>query len=234
MRILLKISFANELPAKINQHYLQSCVYRLLRKAGFEDIHRNPYKYFCFSNLFTTNKDDNYNLIISSPRKSLIYALNGSIKSTKISLGDIPGVIHNTIIIKNTLSKVQKLVTSTPIVLSIHKSLFTTYNLKSSRDYLYWTNEMPLNAFWDQLHVNLIRKYNKFHNTNLPENINIFTSIKYKSFSLVPYKKGQVAGTNWEFDYTPTQENKKIVEFCVESGFGQKNTAGFGFINKIT
>lgn len=90
MRLIIK--FEKQEKIKIKQNQLQGFVYRLIKKAGFEDIHdsaQNLPRFFNFSQLFL-GKDNFLTLIISSPRENLIKNLKHSVKKGEIiRLGDI-------------------------------------------------------------------------------------------------------------------------------------------------
>jgi CRISPR-associated endoribonuclease Cas6 len=110
--------------------------------------------------------------------------------------------------------------------------MFKDFHIDSDRHNLQWTNKLPLNAFVEQLNKNLIRKYNSYNEEIVPKDTKLFRSFKFKNFALVPFKKGKISGSFWEFGlntHLPILE--KLINFGLDTGFGEKNSAGFGFMN---
>ncbi|MBD3363139.1 CRISPR-associated endoribonuclease Cas6 [Candidatus Dojkabacteria bacterium] len=243
MRLLITLSPLQDTPQPISKHHIQSTFYKIFKAIKLNKIHlKEGYKYFCFSNIFPFKKNKEFkkssklNILFSSPQKDLIYSLNGYLNSKPIiNLGKYKFQIENSKALNNFYNKTNLvLITATPIVITIHKHLFTKFNIKSDREQLLWNNGMPLNAFVEGLNINLIRKYNKYNNTQVDEKINLIKNFKFKNFALVPYQKGKIAASYWEF--VPNIKSKlvkQIVNFGLDCGFGEKNSAGFGFMNII-
>jgi CRISPR-associated endoribonuclease Cas6 len=68
--------------------------------------------------------------------------------------------------------------------------------------------------------------------------VNIFDSFRFKkqiSTRLSIDKFEQVIiGSIWEFIFNPTNINKDIIQFALDSGLGERNSLGFGFMNVMT
>ncbi|MEO0270100.1 MAG: CRISPR-associated endoribonuclease Cas6, partial [candidate division WOR-3 bacterium] len=71
--------------------------------------------------------------------------------------------------------------------------------------------------------------------TNI-ESFSLFEQFKFKkevcNHVIIKGKEYKVIGSIWEFMFSYfDNEQKKILEFGVDCGFGERNSFGFGFIN---
>lgn len=246
MRILLKLSPQQDTPQPVPQYSIQSSLYRILKTINKDNIHDSGrYKYFCFSNIFPYKinqsflQDEILNLMISTPDIDLINNLKSffDFKPDLFFMIDRKKYIFNVVESKKLqIDPVGKILsTSTPISITMPGYLFEKYGIKSERQSVHWTNKMPLNAFIDALTNNLIYKYEKYHSLTFDKDIPLFRSFKFKGFALVPYKNTKIACSRWELNpISETDIQRDIIKFGVEVGFGQRNSAGFGFINPIS
>ena len=82
---------------------------------------------------------------------------------------------------------------------------------------------------------NLFKKYNLFHNTKTEE-FPIFEKFIFKK-SVVNHvikngREHRVFGSLWEFNFNYlSNEQRKILNFGLDAGFGELNSLGFGFMN---
>lgn len=224
----------------MDPYLIQGCIYNLLKESGNELIHDElGFKYFCFSSLFPFipktpfKKGQLVNLLLSSPRKEIIYAIAGLFTQQKsFRIGSYVFEILKTNIFTPSFNGGDILITATPINISIASEMYERYGIKSEKPTIHWTNKMPLNAFIESLEHNSIHKYEKFFNRNFKFSDPLFRSFKFKNFALVPYKKAKIAGSNWEFELNnENKEYQRLFEFLLDTGFGQRNSAGFGFMN---
>jgi len=241
VRLLLKINPKQKTPQPIDPHKIQGFIYNLAKNTDFEKVHdRERYKYFCFSNIFPFEPGEplkesrNYNLLISTPENNFLTFLQGRFRSGFIfDLGEYEFEVVNCKKVNPKVTPESKLKTSTPAVASIPKSLYDKYNIESDREYMYWNKDMPLNAFVDLTSKNSVRKYNEYNDKNLNEDLQLFRSYKFKRGALVNYKDADIAGSIWEFKPNPKQESLNILNFLLDAGIGEKNSAGFGFFNVV-
>ncbi|MFZ8830420.1 MAG: CRISPR-associated endoribonuclease Cas6 [Candidatus Aenigmatarchaeota archaeon] len=64
----------------------------------------------------------------------------------------------------------------------------------------------------------------------------IFEIFKFRKEVAIPLiinvKEQIVIGSTWSFHFTYlTKEQKEILEFGIDCGFGERNSLGFGFVN---
>lgn len=241
MRLLLKINPQQKTPQPIDPHKIQGFIYNLAKGTDFEQVHdRDRYKYFCFSNIFPFESNQpfkssrNYNLLITTPDKNLLIFLQGRLRDGYVfNLGDYKFKVINCQKVNPNVTPESKLKTSTPAVASIPQDLYDKYDIESDREYMYWNKDMPLNAFVDLTSKNSVRKYNEYNDKNLPEDLQLFRSYKFKRGALVDYKDAEIAGSIWEFKPNPQQKALDVLNFLLDTGIGEKNSSGFGFLNII-
>ncbi|MBD3231142.1 CRISPR-associated endoribonuclease Cas6 [Candidatus Dependentiae bacterium] len=244
MLLFLKIIPQRDTPQPLNPFFMQSFLYRIfINDQEYKKIHEKfNFKYFCFSNIYPfeknkpLKKEKEYFWQISSPDKKLINYIKKNLKEKKnIKLGKSIFDLKE-ITIKKRPDRFSIVSTITPIVVSIPDKIIKTNNIiKDTGKVLYWNKKMPLNIFIEALNRNCIKKYNQFFNTGYNLELNLFNTYKFKRGALVDYiKKGQKAripGSVWEFIVSNNNPEYKIIKFCLDTGFGEKNSAGFGFVN---
>ena len=228
-------------------HKLQGFIYSLLKETDYSILHDlKPYKFFCFSNIFPVDEtiDTGHKklLIISSPDKFFIKILEDKLNEiANIHIGEMEFGLSDTKSFKVKLGDSIKLISATPIIIRIPKRNYDKYDIPKKfrkKRYVYWRKEYNFEAFVKQLEENLIKKYNEFHCSNT-EIERIFEIYKFKKGPIINHvvingKEQIFVGSTWEFSFSYlSKEQKKILEFGIDCGFGERNSYGFGFINII-
>lgn len=82
---------------------------------------------------------------------------------------------------------------------------------------------------------NLFKKYKEFFNTEIEE-FPIFEQFLYKkptcSHAFIEGRERMLVGSVWEFVFSGIYgEKRKLLEFALDAGFGERNSLGFGFMN---
>ncbi|MEM3829443.1 MAG: CRISPR-associated endoribonuclease Cas6, partial [Conexivisphaerales archaeon] len=208
----------------------------------FGDLHNKPgSKYFCFSNIFpigNIKKDSEVNLIISSPVSELIDVLKKRISSnSKINIGEYSFELLSLKKMELNLGSRIDLITATPIVIRIPKHRYKEYKIRSKRPYEYWKKTMPMNIFIDRVETNFIKKYNSFFGINM-EKIKLFEKYEFKKEVSVIVKQttggSVIVGSLWKFSTVFIEKDKlPIFKFLIDTGLGEMNSEGFGFLNPI-
>jgi CRISPR-associated endoribonuclease Cas6 len=230
-------------------HKLQGFIYRLLRDTDYGVLHdKKGYKFFCFSNIFPIGSikvADERNLIISSPDKVFVKILSEKIRKIigekgKINIGEYEFEIEEISIFRPRLTKDTRLFSATPIVIRIPEKNYERYNIpvefRKSR-YVYWRPQYSFEAFLKQMEENLIKKYNEFYKTSF-EIENIFEMFRFVkpvvNHLTIKGKDRLIIGSVWEFLFSYlNSKQKKILEFGIDCGFGERNSLGFGFMNVV-
>ena len=248
MRILLKIKCLGDF--SYDDKYftkVQGLIYDSI-KSIYPELHDHPsYKFFCFSNIFPLNIENGHlghfkegeikNLIISSPDHVFIKALNAGLPKT-IHVGEYCFEIVDIRILNPKIKRGDVIRAATPIVIRIPKYNYERYGISSNKDYVFWrANEHPIQVFVKQLEENLIKKYKQYRHEETEE-IPIFDEYKYIKSTcnhiITNGMESQIIGSIWEFRLGPMRrEQKELLQFGFDAGFGEKNPMGFGFVNRI-
>jgi len=247
MRLLLELTSAKDCEYDLRYyHKLQGFIYSLFKDTPYSVLHdKKGYKFFCFSNIFPVPKDgkikkgDKKNLLISSPDKLFINFLEEKVKERKeINIGEMQFEFNNVKRLNVKLKKNFEIITATPIIIRIPEKNYEKYKIPMEfrkKRYVYWRSMYSFEAFVKQLEENLIKKYNEFYKTSFSID-RIFEIFKFRKEVAIPLiingKEQIVIGSTWSFHFTYlTKEQKEILEFGIDCGFGERNSLGFGFVN---
>ncbi|MGA9842596.1 MAG: CRISPR-associated endoribonuclease Cas6 [Nitrososphaeraceae archaeon] len=258
-RLLIELKSMHDTFQEMQYHtHAQGFIYNLLRGSIYEQIHdTRGSKFFSFSNIFPhadLKQGDIRTFIISSPDDEFVKCLFDILmvsarRETTVNIGHMKFKINY---LKKFFAGIPEsdihLITGTPIVIRINKERYEKYGYESIYDnFTYWRNEQPIDIFIEQLQIKLLRKYARFHNKTIEEyhealakykNVKIFDIFRFKkqiSTRLSIDKFEQViVGSIWEFIFSPTNNNKDIIQFALDSGLGERNSLGFGFMNLMT
>lgn len=250
MRLLLYIRSLCDAVYNVEyNHFMQAFIYDLLRNTFFDKLHaKSGYKFFCFSNIFPVGdlrNGDVRNIIISSPSIDFIGILSERLRNiNNIKIGSMLFELIKFVRLNpNVERRSIRLITGTPIILRIPKRKVIEYGplLKEHYEYVYWRFNMPLKIFLEQLEANLIKKWGEYYGSRPPEDaLPLFNSSRIvleplKEVSTrVHYKSGTqvVVGTTWRFLLRDLNDQQvKLLRFGIETGLGEMNPQGFGFIN---
>lgn len=256
MRLLAKLRCSEDSAYETQYHYhLQSFIYNLLRDSKYHYIHnKEGYKFFCFSNVFPSydlKKGERRSMIISSPNREFIEYLDQVLRvlKTEIKIGSMRFMLDSChkIDIRLPEDAPYTLIAGTPIVIRIPREKYTAYGIQPHKDYeyLYWRAQHPIELFITQIENNLFKKYNEFYgynidevNTKLSESLrnscSIIQKLRFKkqisTKILMKNTEQIVIGTLWEFMFSGL-EDKKLIEFALDVGIGERNSMGFGLMN---
>ena len=254
MRLMLKLLSKSDSNYELQYYYhLQGFLYGLLNKSSYEFLHdKKGYKFFCFSNIFPISpkikKGEIKSLLICSPDSNFINFLLEKISRineikigfTKYSLQSISKIDLE--IPKSTF----KVIASTPIIIRIPRKKYEKYNIlpANNYDYIYWKDGYPITLFISQIEDNLNKKYSEY--IGLQDNdkkvLNSETLIKNRFIQKFRFKKQIstrihmkgleqiVIGSIWEFEFEHPCDYR-MIRFALDTGFGERNSLGFGFMN---
>ncbi len=245
MRVLVKLQSTRQQPYQTEYHYhLQGFIYSLLQGSVFEHLHdKEGYKFFCFSNIFPAldlKQRDIRHLLISSPDQDFIKLISSKLQEKrrseeKVSVGSMEFDIKKVETLHLSLQVPFTVITGTPIVVRIPREKYEKFDVKTRHpyEYLYWRQEHPLEMFVQQLEDNLRKKYAEFTDLDAGSEPIIQRFMFRKQVSTRVLMKGQeqvVIGSIWEFWFGDSSR-KELVEFGLDTGFGERNSMGFGFMN---
>ncbi|MGI0086073.1 MAG: CRISPR-associated endoribonuclease Cas6 [Nitrososphaerales archaeon] len=256
MRLLVRLDPQDDGPYNNDYHYrLQGLLYSLIRDGGREDVHdKQGYKFFCFSNIFPYRenfaKGLEQELLISSPDPEMVSSISRALRGRmegktplqvgeiKFSISGIEGPFHS----KMPNDSVVRLISSTPIIIRIPAWRYGDYGIVSNRPFENWRDNLPLEAFVKQLRDNMEKKFKEYSSLNVsgrptvdPQFPEIVSYRYLKSVSKPITVKGerqQVIGSIWEIEFAvENEEGTSMLQFALDSGFGERNSLGFGFMN---
>lgn len=222
---------------------LQGAIYRLLEQSGHDDIHDlSPFKFLTFSNVFPPKdmeEGDSRTLLIASPNKPLIEDVAEQIEDTqRIEPGGRQFRVTDVSTFNINPEQQGTMITGTPIVVRLAPPAAEEYGI-DPQDYddVYWRLDHPSQAFIDAIEDNLAHKYETYYDREAPERP-YFTSYTSRKQVSVPLQyEGQdiiVIGTTWELDYECRDRALfRLIKLAYDTGVGELNTSGFGFMNKV-
>lgn len=245
MRLLIKFDSIKEATYNHDLHKLQGFVYSLIENTEYANLHdKQDRKYFCYSNIFPAcdiKKYDIRKMMIDTPDENLYKVLLKSLMCLKkrqlVRIGDYSFVIDSIKEIYRNIKAGDWIETSTPIILRY---------LDKKNNRLFWgSNQCDRNiyTFMQNLENNLITKYSfYFGNTKFSDDIfcieRDFSEIQFVKITAYPLQmNGKTSihiGSKWKFKVSKDVSEKtlRLLNFCFQTGFGEKCSMGFGFINK--
>lgn len=230
MRLIIKFKSLIEFSYdSVSSYDIQGFIYSLLENTQFNDYHDlRGFKFFNFSNIFPLTDfkpNDIKTIIISSPNNALIKLLSYELKNKEFFR--LNNYIMKVVKIKTFHMKSgHNLITATPIVLF--------ENNKKNRYFSFKNNNFDF--FFERLKENSIKKYNAFYNEDFEiDSINnLFDSFSFrKEVSVRMHMKENyfiIIGSIWTFEKNDLLDNK-FYNFLFDTGYGEKNSLGMGFVN---
>jgi len=240
MRLLVKLEAVKDQAYDAKYHHkIQGLVYDQIESFDPCLHDKKGYKYFSYSNPFpiaNMKAGNARNLIIASPNTKLIEHIQKNLPKD-FNIGDNSYKVLEKKTFTPEIRTPLKLVTATPVTMRIPKERYSDYGITSDKDWLYWRPEYSFTAYVKQLEENLIKKYNEYHKTEAEETA-IFQQYIYKkpthNPTIIDNREEVITGSIWEYDYTHiTPEQKKMIAFALDTGIGERNTMGYGFLNII-
>ena len=118
-------------------------------------------------------------------------------------------------------------ITATPIVIMQDNN--TCYSLRDNNDLKY---------FFNRLKENILKKYNAYYHTDLTINNDLFSDFELSKEVCLNLNHGldefKMIGSRWKFKFNDEiMHNHKLLKFIYDTGLGEKNSLGFGFLNFI-
>jgi len=216
----------------IKKHTLQGLIYSLLSDTGYKSLHEsNRFKFFCFSDIFPIGdfrRGEQKRLLVSSPDKGFINALHDSIKDKK--LVDIGHYSFKLSSRKVELGLKRRFITGSPVVL---------YKDNQTNTYFSFSRDGDLSFFLDRVKENALKKYNAFYCDEFSFEGPVFDRLHFKRDVVVSnIKDGNeyiVIGSTWNLleKLEMDREERRFYTFLMDCGLGEKNSAGFGFLNPV-
>jgi CRISPR-associated endoribonuclease Cas6 len=130
-----------------------------------------------------------------------------------------------------------EIITGTPILIRIPIERLAEFSVESAQyKSIYWRSSHPIHLFVDALESNLKKKYQQFTNSQISTQRILEKFIFKKQVSTKIYvgnSRIPLIGSLWEFGFSDTIP-KEIQSFALDSGLGERNSLGFGFMNPVS
>ncbi len=233
MRLIIKIiPTSNSSYDSITKHGVQGFVYSLMRDSDYERLHdKKTFKFFCFSDIrppVDFEIGNEYWLAISSPDKIMIKFLASKIKERDVITINGTQFFHEEKMLNPKLWRLW--ITGSPVVL---------YEDNRSGKYFSFRRNKNLFFYLERLKDNAIKKYRIFSGEkDFWFDGPIFDRMIYRKDVAVKMRKAGeefiIIGSEWKLLHKFRIEPglRKFYKFLFDAGLGEKNSLGFGFVNK--
>lgn len=97
----------------------------------------------------------------------------------------------------------------------------------------YWKEAINFTEFEQRLKVNLIKKWNAYHNEKIDENFDLYTMIELKNKKPIAmeYKNIKLLGDKVQIQVADNKRAQDLWYFALGVGLGEMNARGCGFLN---
>lgn len=193
-----------------------------LEDEELKELHKsNQFKFYCFNSLFPLEIDKTY-------KKGKVYSIIIRTLSEKIK-DHFMKVLHNqgTDFLKaltiecRSLKKrsIEKIYTVSPAVAKFENG--------------YWKTNESVDTFERRIIGNLIKKYNKYNNVKIDEDVDIFTiiTIDNKKPIATNLKNKTLLGDKLTLYVAENETAQNLAYFALGSGLLELNSRGMGFLN---
>lgn len=211
-----------------DKHDIQAMIYATLRCSTFSDVHDDTgFKYFTYSDFFY-DKSGCSTLIISSPNSKFVdHILDWVNQHKSVQLGKYKYNVDRARVIEPRLEK--EFTSGSPIVL---------YLDSVSGEYFSFKRHGDISFFLDRLKDNALKKYEFYSGNRISLEEALFDEAELRRELAVPVK---IHGTELVFIGSmwsslvkeDIHKEEKLYHFLMETGLGEKNSLGFGFINPV-
>ena len=247
MRVLVRLKALRSCAYDLRYHHkLQGFIYGTLKGSEYEELHnRKGCKFFSFSNIYPARdvaEGEERSFMVASPDEHFIRnLLTGlwKIGDGAMNVGEMSYKITDAKILNPQIDRNTVLDTATPVIIRIPRDNYAKYAITPPKDYpyLYWRKEYPFNAFMKQVEENLIKKYSEYYGTP-PLEQPLFEQFIFKkqvcNHITMENKEIKLIGSIWQFPFNSLSgQRRELAQFALETGIGELNSLGFGFVNKI-
>ena len=177
--------------------------------------------FYCYVELYPVEKDRVY-------KKGRIYTL--TIRTVDLELAKY----FKLVCVNNYTKEFKGLVAEIRVLPK--KMLETVYTLtpmiiKTEKGY--WKEAINFTEFEQRLKVNLIKKWNAYHNEKIDENFDLYTMIELKNKKPIAmeYKNIKLLGDKVQIQVADNKRAQDLWYFALGVGLGEMNARGCGFLN---
>lgn len=249
MRILLELeALKDQTVGSADFHKLQGFMYEhVIGSTAFSSIHdKKNYKFFCFSNIFPpapVRTGEKRNILFSSPDRSLTEVVFAYMKEAceqgrTINIGEQSYKFTSASVIMLSVGEKCTIKTSTPITARLPERRYCDFAIPEDdrkEKFLYWRKHLPMNILIDLVESNLWKKFVSFTKRGF-ERMSLIDEFMFLREIIVHVPIGQnvvkVPASFWKFSFSNLDKNRRtLLEFALDTGLGERNSFGFGFLN---
>lgn len=182
---------------------------------------KNTYKNYCFNSLYPLEQDKVY-------KSNKTYTVK--IRTIDRKLAEF----FNNTLVNHYNSTMKGLTTSIKIIPQGHiEKIYSITPTVIKNDNGYWKGEITLSDFEIRLKENLIKKYNKFMDTKIDEDFQLYTSIEFtnKKPVAINYKGIKILGDKVTLNITDDKIAQMLAYMSLGTGLSEFNARGAGFMN---
>ncbi|HZA68192.1 MAG TPA: CRISPR-associated endoribonuclease Cas6 [Nitrososphaeraceae archaeon] len=252
MRILLQLEALNDQKVwdASEYHKVQGFVYdKLIANTKYRGIHdSNAYKFFCFSNIFPptiVKVGQTRSLLFSSPNLDLINSVFTHAKeiltgSQLINIGEQQYRLKSSALLEARVVENSCIIrTSTPVTIRIPEKAYHNYNIEEQyrkKKFLYWRSNLSHDIFIRMIFNNLKSKFKRYYNAdpvNIESTLQTFVLLKEVIIHIPIHEyTAKIPASFWRFQFNDLKnEHKDFLNFALDIGIGERNSAGLGFLN---
>jgi CRISPR-associated endoribonuclease Cas6 len=253
MRILLDLEALSDQTTwdSSQYHKVQGFIYdKLIANTEFKNIHSlKTYKLFCFSNIFPPTLVKNgelRHLLFSSPNNQLVYSVFSRIRENLISdkvvtIGEQQYRIKGLELLETIITDNRCIIrTSTPVSVRIPERSYSDYDISKEEQkerFMYWRSNLSQDIFLALIMNNMKSKFEHFYRRRINNIESIIGSLALIKEVVIHIPLDdytiKVPASFWRlyFDNLHNEFRRRFLNFILDTGIGERNSAGLGFLN---
>lgn len=202
---------------------------QLIARGWRSDLPGGADTIYSYSNIFPrgpASHGDARSLLVASPNPDLIRALARQLRRERDPLR-VRGTAYRVERYESFTVRMDRpgvrLVTATPVLLRVPKTFGTPGPV-------HWSPPLGDETFLDALNLDLVRRYNDYHAARIDETTRVIAEGRLLRSSW----SRRTPSSSWEFvTGRLAAPARRVLEFGVDAGFGERTRMGFGFMNVI-
>lgn len=220
VKIFLLQSFRQEEACTVTSGFIDTC---LAKDNKYLEFHKkNCYKGYVVNNPYPLEPDGEYKkekvytIRIRTIDKNLLNYLSENLSNTTSEY--IKGLTVKIWVVPRKL--ISKIYSLTPVVLKLDEGG-------------YWKSNIPFEKYELLLKTNLVKKYNRFMDTKIDEDFQLYTYIQKTNHVPinVKYKNIVLLGDKFDIEIADNETAQNLAYLSLAVGLGENNSRGCGFVN---
>lgn len=252
MRLLVRLrARADAKYVHTYHHKLRGRLWGALENTDYDAVHdENEPKPFVYSNPFPPRdmeEGDERTLLVASPEEELLTHVASDLQSNReLNIGEMPFRVTDLSVLSPDVGEPGTsgtISTGTGVLVRIPPWRFSEYGIDVDHDQAeFWKPEHTMEPFVNQIEANLDRKHGLFCPEHLPgpsdvegDLFNGYELIKTFALPVTPTEDERETWvlSKWRLDYrVRDDDHRRHLNLALDVGLGERNSLGFGFVNK--